>query len=112
MSKDIEISTNIMGDAAVLTIKGDVTAVTGGTLEEAYSGDTVCNAGRVVLSFDKNTYINSGGLAFLIDIASQGRKKAQKICVAGLSDHFQKIFHMVGLSRCVEIFPTEEDALK
>jgi anti-anti-sigma factor len=112
MSKEIEITTTKKGDSAVMKIKGDVTAVTGSSLEKAYNVDTVSCASKVVLSFDNTCYINSGGLAFLIDIASKGRKKDQKICAAGLSDHFQKIFHMVGLTRCMEIFPTEEEALK
>ena len=112
MSKNLEIATSMKGETAVLTIKGDVTAVTGGSLEEAYNNDTVSSADRVVLYFDKTCYINSGGLAFLIDIASKGRKKKQRICVAGLTDHFQKIFHMVGLSRCMDICSSEEEALK
>ena len=100
------------GKAAVLMIKGDVTAATGESLAKAYNSDTVSSAARLVLNFDKTCYINSGGLAFLIDIASQGRKKEQRICVAGLSDHFQKIFHMIGLSRCMDICSSEEEALK
>jgi anti-anti-sigma factor len=66
----------------------------------------------ILLRFGKDCYINSGGLAFLIDIASEGRKKGQKIAATGLSDHFQKIFHMVGLTRCISVHATEEDALK
>ena len=112
MSKDIKITTSTKGDAAVLTIQGDLTAVTGESLSEAYNTDTVSTADRLVLCFDKTCYINSGGLAFLIDIAAKGRKKKQKICVAGLSDHFQKIFHMVGLSRCMDICSSEEEAFK
>jgi anti-anti-sigma factor len=112
MSKDIKITTSTKGDAAVLTIKGDLTAVTGESLAEAYDNDSVSAAARLVLCFDKACYINSGGLAFLIDIASKGRKKKQKICVTGLSDHFQKIFHMVGLSRCMDICSSEEEAFK
>ena len=112
MSKDIEILTSNKGDIAVISIKGDVTAVTGTEIGNAYQSDTILNSPKILLQFDKDCYINSGGLASLIEIASQGRKKEQKIHAYGLSDHFQKIFHMIGLTRCIPIFSSEEDAMK
>ena len=112
MSKDIKVSTSQEGDVAVIDISGDVTAVTGQVVKDAYLGDEAAGTAKLLLRFEKECYINSGGLAFLIDIASEGRKKGQKIAATGLSDHFQKIFHMVGLTRCITLFPTEEEAMK
>ena len=111
MSKDIQVSTSQRGDIAVISIKGDVTATTGEVIDNAYHAAMVSDAPKILLQFDKDCYINSGGLASLIDIASEGRKKAQKIHAYGLSDHFQKIFRMVGLTRCIPIFTTEEAAI-
>ena len=112
MSKDIKVSTRHKGDIAVISIEGDVTAVTGEVIGNAYGSNDVSNSPKILLQFDKDCYINSGGLASLIDIASEGRKKQQKIHAYGLSDHFQKIFHMVGLTRCIPIFSSEEAAMK
>ena len=112
MSKDIQVSTSHKGDIAVISIKGDVTAMTGEVIGEAYKSESVSSSPKILLHFDKDCYINSGGLASLIDIASEGRKKEQKIHAYGLSDHFQKIFRMVGLTRCIPIFSSEEAALK
>lgn len=112
MNKDIKVSTSCEDDVAFIDITGDVTAVTGEVIKDAYDNDNVSNSSRILLRFAKDCYINSGGLAFLIDIASEGRKKEQKIAATGLSDHFQKIFHMVGLTRCISVHASEEDALK
>jgi anti-anti-sigma factor len=112
MSKDIQVSTSQKGDIAVISIKGDVTAMTGEVIGGAYQNDTVSNSPKILLQFDKDCYINSGGLASLIDIASEGRKKNQKTHACGLSDHFQKIFHMIGLTRCIPVFPSEEAAME
>jgi anti-sigma B factor antagonist len=112
MSKDIQVSTSQKGDIAIISIKGDITAITGEVIGNAYQNDTVSNSPKILLQFDKDCYINSGGLASLIDIASEGRKKEQKIHAYGLSDHFQKIFHMIGLTRCIPIFPSEEAAIE
>jgi anti-anti-sigma factor len=112
MSKDIKVSTSQVNDVVFIDIEGDVTAVTGQVIKDAYQAANVVDAARILLRFGKDCYINSGGLAFLIDIASEGRKKGQKIAATGLSDHFQKIFHMVGLTRCISVHATEEAALQ
>jgi anti-anti-sigma factor len=95
----------------VVAIQGDLTAVTGGSVEEAYQGMTRDGVRKILFLFGKECYINSGGIAILIGIASASRKNGQAIRVAGLSEHFRKIFHMMGLTKYVAIFPTEEEAL-
>ena len=112
MSKDIQVSTSHKDDIAVINIKGDVTAVTGEVIGNAYQSPDVSSSPKILLQFDKDCYINSGGLASLIDIAAEGRQKMQKIHACGLSDHFQKIFKMVGLTRCIPVFSSEDAAMK
>ena len=112
MNKDIQVSISQKDDVSILQIKGDVTAVTGESIEEAYQRVTTAGAKKMLFYFDQDGYINSGGIAILIGIASESRKKEQRMRITGLSPHFQKIFNMVGLTKYTEIFPTEELALK
>jgi anti-anti-sigma factor len=111
-NKDIEISISKKDDVSIINIKGDVTSITGESIEDAYQKVSTDGAKKILLYFDKDGYINSGGIAILIGIASESRKKEQKIRITGLSPHFQKIFNMVGLTKYTEIFQTEELALK
>ena len=112
MNKDIQVSISQKDDVSILQIKGDVTAITGESIEEAYQKVSKGGAQKILLYFDKDGYINSGGIAILIGIASESRKNGQTIRMTGLSGHFQKIFNMVGLTKYTEIFQTEELALK
>ena len=112
MSKDIEVSTRTKSMVFIIDIKGDVTATTGESIVDAYQKVSVDRAKKIVLSFDKGSYINSGGIATLISIAAESREKEQIIRITGLSEHFQKIFTMVGLTKYTEIFPSEEAALE
>jgi anti-anti-sigma factor len=111
-NKDIEISISKKDDVSIINIKGDVTAITGEAIEHAYHKLSTDGAKKILLYFDKDDYINSGGIAILIGVASESIKNQQKIRITGLSSHFQKIFHMVGLTKYTEIFPSEELALK
>lgn len=112
MSNNIEVTTRDKDDVAIINIKGDVTAVTGETIEEAYQEVSLAGSTRILLVFDKECYINSGGIAILIGIVSESQDNKQVIRITGLSEHFQKIFDMVGLSRYAGIFPSEAVALE
>lgn len=112
MSKDLEVSCEQNGEVTRISIKGDVTAVTGAAIESAYSEINDERSKKILFCFDGENYINSGGIAILIGIAAAGKKKDQVLRMAGISDHFQKIFKMVGLTKYIEIFPSEETALQ
>ena len=112
MNKEIQVSISQKDDVSILNIKGDVTAMSGETIEEAYSKVSTEGVKKILLYFDKDGYINSGGIAILIGVASESRKNEQRIRITGSSPHFQKIFNMVGLTKYTEIFQTEELALK
>ena len=112
MNKEIQVSISKKDDVSILNITGDVTSISGETIEEAYQKVSNAGAKKILIYFDQDGYINSGGIAILIGIASESRKNGQTIRMTGLSGHFQKIFNMVGLTKYTEIFPTEELALK
>ena len=112
MKKGIEVSTRQKGEVSIINIEGDFTTVTGKDVEDAYQKVSSDGLKKILICFDKEMYINSGGIHVLIGIVSESRKKEQTIRLTGLSDHFQKIFRLVGLAQYAEIFPSEESALK
>ena len=112
MNKDLEITVSTKGDVSIIGIKGEVTAVTGEAIEKAYADLSDNKVKKILLCFDEKSYINSGGIAILIGMVSESRKREQIIRITGLSGHFQKIFNMVGLTKYARIFPSEERALE
>jgi anti-anti-sigma factor len=111
MTKNQEVSTRLKGDVSVIDIRGEVTALTGQPIEEAYHGVTAAGARKILMVFASDCYINSGGIAVLIGILAESKKKAQVVRMSGLTPHFQKVFSMVGLTKYAQIHPSEEAAL-
>ena len=111
MSQEIKVTTRQKDSVGLVDIQGDVTAVTGEKIEEAYQEITQKGLKKIVIVFDPECYINSGGIAILIGIAAESSEQEQVIRITGLSGHFQKIFSMMGLTKYTEIFPSEEAAL-
>jgi len=100
-------------DVTVLHIKGDITAQSEPVINEAYKkADDQGAAQKILVQFEEDAYINSGGIAVLIQILAHTQKKNQQIGITGLSDHFKKIFNMVGISKFAGIYNTVEDALE
>ena len=96
----------------LLSIQGDITAQSEAVINEAYQQANEQGAAqKIIIQFEDDVYINSGGIAVLIQILAQTHKKSQQIGIAGLSDHFKKIFNMVGISKFAGIHDTVEDGI-
>lgn len=107
-----EIVSESHGSVTILEIKGDITAFSESSLGGAYQNACEQGAQKLVIRIDKEAYINSGGIAVLIQILAQTRRKGQRVAITGLSEHFKKIFNMVGITKFADIFDTTELAVQ
>ena len=107
-----EITFEHHGVVTLLDIQGDITSFSEPFLTEAYRNANDQGASNILLKIDTDAYINSGGIAVLIQILSQTRQNNQKIGIAGVSAHFKKIFNMVGITKFADIHDTVESAIE
>ncbi len=107
-----EILLEQLGDITLLDIRGDVTILSEPFLHEAYVDANNRNAVKILFKFEEAAYINSGGISLLIQLLAQTRQNDQQIGIIGLSDHFSKIFNMVGITKFAKIYNTREEALE
>ena len=112
MQNENEITIEKRGEVTVLDIRGDVTAFSEPFLNEAYQTASSQGADKILLKMDQQAYINSGGIAILIQILAQTRQKKQTIGITGISEHFKKIFNMVGITKFAKIYNSMDVALE
>jgi anti-anti-sigma factor len=112
MEQKNEISLESRDAVTIMDIHGDITILSEKSLNEAYRNATEQGAMSIVLQFEGNAYINSGGIALLIQLLAQTKSNRQRIAIAGLSPHFQKIFQMVGITKFARIYPSLEEAIQ
>jgi len=65
---------------------------------------------RIILDFSKVEYLNSSGIALVIQMMIAAGKRGQKIQTFGLTPHFQKVFTMVGITKYTSLHPDEVSA--
>ena len=112
MQNENQITLEKRSEVTILDIQGDITAFSESFLNDAYQTASSQGAGLILLKMDQQAYINSGGIAVLIQILAQTRQKQQRIGITGISEHFKKIFNMVGITKFAQIYDTVDTALE
>ena len=101
-----------VGDrAAVIDIKGDVTAASEPVLMSAYEQADRQGARRLVLNFRGLEYMNSGGIGMLVPLLVRANRQGRPLAAYGLSDHYREIFELTRLDEAITIYDDERSAL-
>jgi anti-sigma B factor antagonist len=93
---------------SVLRFSGDISSSSRDTVLGAYG--RVAKDRPVFLDFIGVDYINSSGIALVIQMMMEANKAGQEICAFGLTPHFQKVFTMVGITKYARLYPDEGSA--
>lgn len=101
-----------LGDLTLFDIRGYISIDSGPAIKDAYDVIDPELAKIILLRFDEDTYLNSGGLIAIFQILVEAKRNQQKIAITGLSKHFEKVFRMVGISKLASIYETEDAVLK
>jgi anti-anti-sigma factor len=97
------------GPVAVLRFTGDITSTSRDVIFGAYQEVPLATR-RVVFDFSKMEYMNSSGIALIIELLMAANKANRTVQSFGLSPHFQKVFTMVGLNKYTSLHPDEATA--
>ena len=96
---------------AVLRFEGDIASTSKDAVLGTYQALPKETAKQVLLDFSKVDYINSSGIALVIQLLIEAANLGQKVCAFGLSAHFTKVFTMVGITKYAGLFATQAEAL-
>ncbi len=96
---------------AVLRFEGDIASTSKEAVLGAYQSLPKDTARLILLDFTRVDYINSSGIALVIQLLIEASNAGQKVYAFGLSPHFTKVFTMVGITKYAELFPGEREAL-
>ncbi len=106
-----QLATSAGHPVAVLRFEGDIASTSKDAVLGAYQALPKAAVKLVLLDFTRVDYINSSGIALVIQLLIEASSAGQKVCAFGLSTHFSKVFTMVGITKYAELFPSETEAL-
>lgn len=95
----------------VLRFEGDIASTSKDAVLGTFQAQPKATAKLVLLDFTKVDYINSSGIALVIQMLIEASNSGQKVYAFGLSPHFTKVFTMVGITKYAGLFPGQTEAL-
>lgn len=96
---------------SVIRFEGDISSTSREAVVGAYQGMSKEKVRILLLDFTRVDYINSSGIALVIQVMIEASAAGQKVHVFGLSAHFQKVFAMVGITKYAHLYPDQPTAL-
>jgi len=95
----------------ILRYEGDIASTSKDAVLGTYQSLPKQTAKLVLLDFTKVDYINSSGIALVIQMLIEASNSGQKVFAFGLSPHFTKVFTMVGITKYAGLFGNEAAAM-
>ncbi|OIN99639.1 MAG: hypothetical protein AUJ49_10775 [Desulfovibrionaceae bacterium CG1_02_65_16] len=97
-------------EAAVLRLRGGVTAHSEPFLVRAMAQARALAKPVIVLDFDESASINGAGLDLLTRLLREARDNGETVRIRGLSENFRKVFEVLGIALLVESWPGGDPA--
>lgn len=93
----------------VVRFTGDVTSASKAAVLGTYQG-LPPGTKRILLDFSGVDYLNSSGIALVIQLMIAASKGGQSVQTFGLKPHFIKVFTMVGITKYTTLHADEQSA--
>lgn len=110
-SKTQQVSIRYRDDKVILDLYGEINAFADQALTGAYAEAEAHGSETIVLNFENVEYINSTGIALIVEMLAQARKNKKNLVVFGLSDHYKEVFELTRLADFMTIYESEDNAL-
>jgi anti-anti-sigma factor len=95
----------------IIDLYGEINAFAAEDLSEAYDQGEGSNSSDILLNFTNVDYINSTGIALIVNMLARARKAKRRLILCCLSDHYVEIFQITRLADYMDIYPDEQTAL-
>jgi anti-anti-sigma factor len=110
-TKLLEASVRQEGNAAIITLRGEIDSFGEEALNKAYDQAEALGKPAVLLNFSGVDYMNSTGIALIVGLLARARKSGRRLLTSGLSSHYVEIFQITRLSDFMSLYPDEATAL-
>jgi len=94
-----------------LRFAGDISSASKDAVVGTYQALDKAAHKRLLLDFKGVEYLNSSGIALVIQVLMEANKSGQTVAICGLTPHFTKVFTMVGITKYATLYSDETAAL-
>lgn len=110
-AKTLEANVRNVRSVAFIDLEGEISAPAEEALNRAYEEAVRTNPSTIVLNFSQVDYINSTGIALILNLLVKAGRSHRRLYAYGLSDHYREIFRITRLADFMKIFQDEASAV-
>jgi anti-anti-sigma factor len=96
---------------AVIDLSGQIDAQADWPLHQAYDEAVSVGPDAVLLNFSAVDFINSTGIALIVQLIGQERRAGRRLLACCLSEHFARVLRITRLADFISLFADEPSAL-
>jgi len=108
----MKITNEKVNGVTICVIEGEININTSPELRKVFDGLIRNSEKKVIIDFSKVSYIDSSGLATLIELFQRLKKIGGHVRLANMSQKTKNIFEITKLHKLFEIFENREEAIK
>jgi len=98
-------------DINIYTVDGDIDINSSPQIRQAFDKPIAAKVMKVLINLSSVSYIDSSGLATLVELLKKTRNYGGKLRLANLAPKVKSLFEITKLEKLFEIHDTEEEAL-
>jgi anti-sigma B factor antagonist len=107
----MEVAENLNDGVSVLNIKGDIDLHHSPQLRTLLRAKVTGKCPALLVNFTEVSYIDSSGIATLVEYYQGCRGFSGKVALAGMNPRVKSVFDLVRLNEVFSIFMTSDEAL-
>lgn len=107
----MRLKESIAEDVNILTLEGEIDMHYALVLRSLLRSKVHERCPVLVLDLSRVSFIDSAGLAAIIEYFRDAAEHGGLLCLSGLNETLQTVFEIVRLDRVIPIFPSRDEAL-
>jgi anti-sigma B factor antagonist len=112
MADEMKVNAETVGKSVVLSPQGDIDLARSPALRTALKQAQTAKPERLVVDLGSVDYMDSSGVATLVEALQIARRSNTKMVLCGLKDRVRSIFEIARLDTVFSIAPSRDSALK
>ena len=108
----MQVNINVKDGISICKVDGEIDINTAPKFKKAFDKLMKEQGGKVIINMEKVGYIDSSGLATLVELLKNFRKAGSRLKLVCLSSKVKSLFEITKLEKLFDILEKEEEAVQ
>lgn len=108
----MQIKEQNVNDVTVLAVDGEIDLNSSPTMRKKFEELINKNVSKIIINFQNVSYIDSSGLATVIEMLQRLKKVQGQLRLTNMSEKIKNLFEITKIDKLFQMYTSEQDALR